>query len=352
MAFYINGLAYLRTHRIVARYNPDGWREVPYDYGEERSKAGLWNGKKAKRVLSALIIPTQDIWHQGGLWVSPKGRLAVAFYNKKMISGRESRGKVDNVFATWKPWMPQIFPGRGGTNIVRVWDKYGKVVREDSVRGLGITDGIAMDKDDNLYLLAAATRMFGKKRYWDYMTGTLIKVAPERKILTTKAVIPLGELKPGRLPDTVDGQLGAAWYEGAEWFYGGLGFSGKDGSHAAGGCACWNCRFAHDYFGRSFAPETQHYSVAVLDTAGNLILRVGRYGNVDDGVPLATERKPGTWTPKPLGGDETALFYPVYLATHSDRRLFVADPGNQRILSVKLGYHATETVPLKAGAVK
>lgn len=33
-------------------------------------------------------------------------------------------------------------------------------------------------------------------------------------------------------------------------------------------------------------------------------------------------------------------------ATDTDRRLFIADPGNQRIASVKLGYHAEEKVAL------
>jgi hypothetical protein len=350
MAFDINGLAYLRTHREIVRYDPKTWREVPFDYGEERANVGLWNGRKARRVLSAVPIPTRDIWHQGGLWVSPKGHLAVAFYNKKMISGREKRGGIDKVFASWKPWMPQMFPGRMGHNIVRVWDKYGKVVYEDAARGLGITDGIAIDKDDNLYLLAAATRVLDGKRYWDYMTGTLFKVAPNRKVWSgsRKARIPLPS-PSDRPADLADGGVGPAWVEDARWFYGGLAFTGKDGSHAAGGCACWNARFAHDPFARSFVPETQHYTVAVLDTNGNLILRIGRYGNVDDGVPLSKERTPGSWAPKPLGGDEVALFYPVYLATHSDRRLFIADPGNARIVSVKLGYEATETMALKDG---
>ena len=48
-----------------------------------------------------------------------------------------------------------------------------------------------------------------------------------------------------------------------------------------------------------------------------------------------------------IGGDEVALFHACYLATHSDRRLFIADAGNARIVSVKLGYHAEERMALK-----
>jgi hypothetical protein len=166
--------------------------------------------------------------------------------------------------------------------------------------------------------------------------------------------------------------------EGAEWFYGGVGFAGKNSARAGGGCDCYNARFALDYFARSFAPEVGHYSVAVLDTSGNLILRVGRYGNVDDGRPLVADGGPPS--PRSIGGlarpvqsaasstrqvrgrgqssvvrqptapppaDEVALFHAQYLATDTDKRLFIADAGNARIVSVKLDYHATERVALK-----
>jgi sugar lactone lactonase YvrE len=354
MAFDMDGLAYLRTHKAVVRYDPDTWREVPFDYGEQRANVGLWMGKKAPRVISALPIETRSIWHQGGFWVSPKGYVVVSFYNSKMISGRERRGGMEKrAFSAWRPWTPAMFPGRAGKNIVRVWDRYGKVVYADAVPGLGVTDGVAMDRDDNIYALAAATRMFGTKRYWDYMTGTLVKFgARGNKVLSSsrKAKIKLAD-PPERPPDLTDGGVGRAWAGGAKWFYGGLYFTGKDGGHAAGGCACWNGRFAHDYFARSFAPETQHYTVAVLDSAGNLVMRIGQYGNVDDGKPMRDAgrgmRAKGAGGPQSIGGDEVALFYPIYLATHSDRRLFVTDPGNQRIVSVKLDYHASERIELK-----
>ena len=78
---------------------------------------------------------------------------------------------------------------------------------------------------------------------------------------------------------------GKSWVENAEWMYGGV---SRDGfiPHWAPICACWNSRGALDYFGRSFVTELGRSCVAVLDTNGNLIMRVGRYGNVDDGVPL------------------------------------------------------------------
>jgi nitrous oxide reductase len=41
------------------------------------------------------------------------------------------------------------------------------------------------------------------------------------------------------------------------------------------------------------------------------------------------------------------LFHAAYVATHTDRRLFIADAGNARILSVRLDYHITAKVSLK-----
>ena len=38
------------------------------------------------------------------------------------------------------------------------------------------------------------------------------------------------------------------------------------------------------------------------------------------------------------------------MATDTDRRLFVADIGNYRVLSVKLGYHASASIRLKGVA--
>jgi hypothetical protein len=82
-----------------------------------------------------------------------------------------------------------------------------------------------------------------------------------------------------------------------------------------------------------------------LDTAGNLILRIGRYGNVDEGKPLIIN--PDNKTPRSIGGDEVSLFYAPFVATHTDRRVFIADPGNGRIVSVKLNYYTEEKINLK-----
>jgi len=158
-----------------------------------------------------------------------------------------------------------------------------------------------------------------------------------RFLATSGADLPLGEDRRPNIPP----QLHQFWVEDAKWIYPAAGFARHNAP-----CICWNCRFAIDLFGRSFIPATVRNQVAVLDTNGNLILHVGQYGNVDDGVPLAGAMQFRTQQPRSIGGDEVSLVYACHTATHSDRRLFIADAGNGRILSVKLDYHTHARVPL------
>ena len=332
MAFDMDGHAHLSTGVRVSRFAVSKayqWREVPFDYGEAR------DGR-----LAALTTGGGP-FHAGGISVSPKGHVIVSVLQGgvKLPDPKKERERLA-VLSGGKPWKPRLYPGRGGKLLVRVWDRYGKVVCPDAVQGIGYTHNVFMDKDNKIYIATGAQRV----GYSDVNTGTLVKIRPASKILSTDSVLPLGDLRPDRPVDTRLGAIGkGAWWEGVEWFYSGIGFNGKNrgGPHA---CHCAQFRITHDYYARTFVPETVHFTVAVLDSAGNLILRIGRYGNIDDGVPLV--RDPRIPKPRPLGGDEVALFHPAYLAVHTDRRLFINDPGNDRILSVKLGYHATRTIAL------
>lgn len=327
--FDIEGHAYLRDFRRIARFDPDTWREVPFDYGEKRG--GL---------ISAVPIDSPSIHGQPAFSVSVDGSIVAGFIIGHVETLDRTRDEERRrALAEWKPWKPRIFEGRGGNTIVRIWDRYGKVVQEDAVRGVGYLADAFLGKDGALYLATEAQR----NGYFDPLTGTFVKFRANGKILSSEgAALPL-QSKPERPPDTHKGagHRGASWWEDAEWFYGGMGFCGKNNST----CHCPKFQSAHDYFDRTFVPETGHCSVAVLDSAGNLITRIGRYGNVDDGEPLVPD--PRIPKPRPIGGDEVALFYPAYLAVHSDRRLFVNDPGNQRVASVKLGYRVSHATRFK-----
>ncbi len=349
IAFDLKGLIYLRSTDVVARYDPVTWREVPWDYGEELATVTSGMGGNSAPAVSGIVMPTVSpvCFHQGGMSVSPTGNLAVACSNRpkglEVHHDFEIFGKATQY---GKPYRPKMYPGREESSTsccVHVWDRHGRLIHEDAVRGLPQLDGVHIDRNDNIYVMATPARVLNGTRYFNYMSETLIKFQPGKgKIVAAgkNSPIPLdASEQPKRSMD-----LSGRWVEGAEWFYGGVGYAGFNTPYAGGGCACWFSRFSMDYFARSFAPEPDRFSVAIVDSAGNLITRVGTYGNVDDGVPLIKDGGPSD--PRPLGNDEVSLFHACFTGTHSDRRLFIADLGNARIVSVKLDYRATERVPL------
>jgi DNA-binding beta-propeller fold protein YncE len=360
MCFDHEGLAYLRTLSAVARYDmsgSDAWREVPWDYGDEFfGKEGMLatsssSDRRQAEAQSALTLPSNGYWHTGGMFVSLKGNMVVGckyfspIYNK--VSRDEKAGPEST--AGGKAYQPAVYPGRsmmgrGGGIFIHIWDKHGKMIVDDAVPGLADNSyGLGLDSEDNVYALIAATRVYNGNKHFNDMSGSMAKfISKKTKILSSIETLPVPLPKneqPQRPPDIANSAQGAAWVDaGTEWLYGGVGFCGKN---RGVGCACFNCRFAFDYFNRSFAPELDRYSVAVIDSAGNLIVRIGQYGNSDSA---------GAKSLVPLGGDEVGLVHGAYVAVHTDKRLFISDPCNARIVSVRLDYHSNEVVALKTVA--
>ncbi len=356
LCFGIDGLVYLRTDVHVVRYDFKTWREVPFDYGEEHIRVGFDGSVKTTSVVSCLVLPSKGrpAWfHMGGMGINKQGHLAVACFNRNRKEDRRAFSIDGSLSKKWasaggRNYTPPIYPGRHLWGEVHVWDKHGKIIYEDAIPGLGVTDGVAIDEQDNLYALMSAERVYEGKPYFLPWTETWFKMAPKKgKLLATdRTQVPLPkEAQPKRSPDMQAPGVGKIWLEGKEWAYGGVGFGSRPG-----GCVCWHARASLDYFARSFVPEVDHFSIGVLDTNGNLITRIGTYGNVDEGKPLIAAGGPKD--PQSIGGDEVALFHAAYVGTHTDRRLFISDAGNRRILSVKLGYHHEERVALKPAGLE
>jgi NHL repeat-containing protein len=338
MAFDLDGHAYLRSADVLARYDSRTWREIPFDYGEQRKAVGFSPhsyGKYAK-VASGVPMPSfySGWWHFGGMYVSPKGNVVVTCYNSKRPASRKD--KLGREVQS-KPYTPKAFPGRLRGWEVHVWDKYGQVLYKDAIPGSSQLFGVGMDRKDNIYSMTVGRRIYRGKPYFNDISCMVFKAKPKNvRVLSagSRAIIPLAQAQqPKRQPDMRKPLHGGdVWFQNAEWFYGGVGNAAKGLSRARGGCWCDYARMMLDSFARTFVPEPDTYSIAVLDPNGNLILRLGEYGNVDDGVPSKTA---------------VPLFLPRHLATHTDRRLFISDIGNAAVMSVKLDYHATETVNLK-----
>jgi hypothetical protein len=78
--------------------------------------------------------------------------------------------------------------------------------------------------------------------------------------------------------------------------------------------------------------------VNVVDTNGNEIGHIGRYGNADSGR--------GPDSPVKVAGD-LAFSQCDYVCTETDKWLYVNDSGNHRIVRIKLGYHVEQAVALE-----
>ncbi|MFT5523205.1 MAG: hypothetical protein ACI9HK_001151 [Pirellulaceae bacterium] len=353
--FDLDGLIYLRTTDKIVRYTFPEFREVPWDYGEEVPKIGNEHGilGRSSAVKAALQMPSTSpvCYHQGGFDVSPKGDViaSCAYRFVGISSGRLRRGEDVHEHEVYKP---QIFPGRvvnSTSPCIHIWDKHGQLKVEDAIPGVGQCDGIGLDRNGDIYVMHAPTRAYNGKRYFNEMSQTLMRVRPGQsrgKVVSSQgSPIALGDAgKPDRAADVESTRHGKAWVQDAEWMYGGVGFAGFNMIGHGGGCACWFSRFKLDHFARSIAPEPYQFRVAVVDSAGNLILRIGKYGNVEDGKPLIeADGPPNT---RSIDGDEVSLMHACFVGTHTDRRIFISDLGNQRIVSVKLGYHAEERIAL------
>ena len=350
VAFDSQGHIYLRCAQVIGRFDPATMREVPFDYGEKRTVR--WTSKhRGGELTSGLVLPGNRpvFWHEGGMFLNPKGDIVVSCCNSDWIKQRKSEWDDDAVHMEGKKYAPPIYPGRLRYSEIHVFDKHGKVLRNDVVKGVMDGHGTCIDPQGNIYYLAGGHRVYGGNRDFFPLTGCVMKFKPGKGAFyaqkkSRKVPVPFSSdyVETKGLPQISCGGLGRFWIKGAEWIYPGIGYV-----HPGAPCQCWNCRFVIDTFGRVFAPETVRNQVAVLDTNGNLVMHIGRYGNVDDGVPLVEDRRFRTQKRRSVGGDEVALAYANYVATHTDRRLFIADAGNGRILSVKLGYHAEERVSLK-----
>ena len=352
MAFDRDGHVYLRTRDMITRYQPDTWREVPFDYGEHREREGYpdGGGDRTTEVVSGATFPGNRGWHQGGMHLNARGDIVIGVLYEVDPRSRLEDGEVHQ----GERFEPRMYPGRRydpggrfGGMLIHILDRHGQMVHADAVPGLiHAQHGVALSADRQIFLLAHRARAYDGESGWNPLSGTLIRLTPgqNRFLSAFGAPVPM-DSPPDRLPDLFAGRnRGRTWVEGAHWFYGDAGWSSYNSSGTSL-CSCHNSRFALDYFDRSFTPEVARYNVGVVDSRGNLILRVGQYGNADDGQPLV--RDGGPPNPRSIGGDEVALFHPAYLATHSDRRLFIADAGNARIVSVKLSYHTDEIMKLR-----
>jgi hypothetical protein len=100
------------------------------------------------------------------------------------------------------------------------------------------------------------------------------------------------------------------------------------------GCVCGKPRFDLDGFGRLYLPNGFTFKVAVVDNAGNEVLKFGGYGNFDAQGPKSKEPKP-----------EIPLGWPT-AAGVSDKYIYVGDALNHRVVRADKTWAAEATCAL------
>lgn len=206
------------------------------------------------------------------------------------------------------------------------------------------------------------------QHWYDWIYGSIVKFGPHGGNIWLKVNKPETN-KPSAEPVALPASLpkvkvNASWrgdaneMQGHLWMAPGVAHVGDMGMGGGGEhCHCTGCDFDIDGFARVFAPDNGRQRVTVLDSNGNVVLHFGAYGNQDycgpDSYVLDPKenyhrsRKAGD--PKdlasPFASPEIAFAWIVGLAV-TDRHAYVCDSLNRRMLRVKLGYQAEESVPV------
>jgi hypothetical protein len=300
------------------------------------------------------VAPNGDVYMPVGLHQSYFPRL------KKMGQEVSSGGKV---------FHPQQ------ANVLQVYGEDGTLKCLSALPGLGATNGIAVGRHGAVYMaiqcqpvgvklpegLAAGSSYSGgtwatvvkfNSRFDEYPIGCI-----EGRWTGQKPGTPLHKWKLGGKPTHHHG--------------GGRGGGGRNvriknmlwdypGASPVrqGGCTCHRSTISLDGFERVFVPAAQTCSVNVLDANGNIVARIGAYGNADCRGPDSPvpdprtgelrPRRPGdpTGLESPLAEPDVAFVGPSYTAV-TDEALYALDRGNARIVRAALEYHAEEMVDIR-----
>jgi len=296
------------------------WGSEQEVYGPKAgTKKGWWKGAALKgdgKILFTGVFGHSNT-HERGLYVSPNGTIVMGmlFQSVEQRSGWVIKHGVPKE----QTFSHQSYLG--------VWDLDGNYITSNALGDFGNGHGVAMDRDGNVYAAVGGRLPEGQAKLDGstdvkpgvYEPGTLVKI----RGLGGKYPLSAGGFVQGKKK----GSVGVK--DGALWTYGGL------GSQRTSSCTCHNVRWEMDYWARTWLPANHLYSVMVLDSNGNRIARLGRYGNVDDSVKDLEEKR----------GDGLRFAWMRALCV-SDTALYVWDQANLRILKAALKYHAEEELPL------
>jgi DNA-binding beta-propeller fold protein YncE len=258
--------------------------------------------------------------------------------------------------------MPQYTHGW-----VDVYSPEGKLLKEKLIDNLPYSSGgIGVDAAGNIYIGVSLRPETGKKYFprgfetaphdkwvwykkkrplpWDmvyyntylFYYGSVIKFSPKGGRFRVWNAKGKNNARPADVPEKWPTYRSGYLREkiavdGAQWLFNGcspIPTSGENWGDPS--CSCWNIRLRVDPYGRVFIPDCFRFAIHVTDTAGNLINRMGRYGNVDDISK----------------GSDIVFGWPAYTSLAGDK-LYVSDVNTNRLLVINLEYAASASCSIK-----
>ncbi|HHE74285.1 MAG TPA: hypothetical protein ENL37_04270 [Desulfobacteraceae bacterium] len=221
----------------------------------------------------------------------------------------------------------------GLLGVIRRYNKDGKIQNESLAQMTWGSGSLALDSKGNMYVLD----LIGAHR-WTYVSHNIPCGLGRGRTSVSGARGPSGLIfKRGDYPVWQQSDIcylvkfgpggGRRYTETELWAH--RGFS----PHTAGGCKCdWPRGIVTvDAADRIFATDSVHHHVKVLDTEGNLVVRIGWWGNAED---------------VPADGDAAKLgFWSINSLATFDECLYVCDKDLRRIAKIRMAYR--ETIEIK-----
>jgi DNA-binding beta-propeller fold protein YncE len=208
--------------------------------------------------------------------------------------------------------------------------------------------GIRVDLKGNIYLGLRVLPEgftppagFEKDPAYASFTGSVVKFRPEGGAVLA-ANLPDAKSEDPKAPRLPTSKAGTV-IEGALMMYPGVApFSGAGFGGNTSCCVCRVSRFDLDRYGRLALPNVVSTSVTVVDNAGNVICRFGRYGNFDSqyAPPGIADGKPIVATP------DIPLCWPTG-AGFTEKAIYVCDTYNRRVVRADMTWKSQQTCPIK-----
>jgi sugar lactone lactonase YvrE len=262
------------------------------------------------------------------------------------VTGKDIYGKYG-----WAHCQKGLAVGRDGTIYactMRTWSNYfvvkwgpdGKFAGEVLPYVGNVRAGcVKVDAGNNIYLGVPGRpkgNELGYKSGGDWFASSVVKTRPGNKDFAPRK----GGAKPKASTDWA-GRYSYKWLGGLLNAYPHQAPNGMAKRHVS--CTCKEARYDLDHYGRLYIPNVLTYRITVVDNAGNVIKRIGHYGNADSmgEGPKSPVKKPAI----PLG-------YPMTVGAAPDHNhIYVGDSINNRIVRIDTSYDAEATCAVGGTAV-